>query len=143
MIRILSDNQILLGYGSFKTTFYVQFTIYYGCFLLIQTPIFWTTLSQNCFCLEHISGKDNKARLDATLLGDSTPSKSTVCYWVGEFASNLGEPSTDRPIEMTTPENIKKFYKMFIGDRRTFFNQNLFYFSIRTYGEIFHRKYFT
>ncbi|XP_055306592.1 histone-lysine N-methyltransferase SETMAR-like, partial [Sitodiplosis mosellana] len=73
------------------------------------------------FCLENMSGKDIKARLDATL-GDSAPSKTTVYSWVNEFArgrtSCEDEHRSGRPNELTTPENIKKVYKMVKDDRR-------------------------
>lgn len=73
------------------------------------------------FCLEHMSGKDIKARLDATL-GASAPSKATVYNWVNEFArgrtSCEDEHRAGRSIEVTTPENIKKVYKMVMDDRR-------------------------
>lgn len=73
------------------------------------------------FCLEHMSGKDIKARLDATL-GSSAPAKSTVYSWVAEFGrgrtSCEDEHRTGRPIEVVTAENVKKVYKMIMGDRR-------------------------
>lgn len=73
------------------------------------------------FCLEHMSGKDIKARLDSTL-GDTAPSKATVYNWVNEFArgrtSCEDEHRAGRPIEVATPENAKKIYKMVMNDRR-------------------------
>lgn len=73
------------------------------------------------FCLEHMSGKDIKARLDSTL-GDSAPSKATVYNWVNEFArgrtSCEDEHRSGRPIEVVTQENVQKVYKMVMGDRR-------------------------
>lgn len=73
------------------------------------------------FCLENMTGKDIKARLDSTL-GDSAPSKATVYNWVNEFArgrtSCEDEQRAGRSVEVTTPENDKKVYKMVMADRR-------------------------
>ena len=53
---------------------------------------------------------------------DFAPSKRTICYWFAEFEH--GRTDTDdgersgRPIEVVTPENIKKVHKLVISDRK-------------------------
>ena len=57
-----------------------------------------------------------------TCYPDSAPSKRTICYWFAEF--KRGRTDTDdgersgRPIEVVTPENIKKVHKLVISDRK-------------------------
>jgi histone-lysine N-methyltransferase SETMAR len=59
--------------------------------------------------------------LDSTL-GESAPSFTTVKYWAVEFkrgrTSCQDEHRSGRPIEVTTPEMVKKFHKMVLDDRR-------------------------
>lgn len=54
--------------------------------------------------------------------GTSAPSKTTICRWFSEFKS--GRTNTEdaersgRPIEATTPENIKKVHRIVLDDRK-------------------------
>lgn len=54
--------------------------------------------------------------------GDSSPSKATICRWFAEF--KRGRTSTEdaersgRPIEATSPENIKKVHRLVLNDRK-------------------------
>lgn len=72
----------------------------------------------------HKKGKNNaeiKAELDE-VYGEYAPSLATVKFWKAEFVrgrtSVLDEPSTGRPMEVTTPEMINKVHDMIMADRR-------------------------
>jgi histone-lysine N-methyltransferase SETMAR len=73
------------------------------------------------FHLKGLSPTNIKAELDSTL-GESAPSFITVKYWAAEFKrgrmSCQDEHRSGRPIEVTTPEMVKKFHKMVLDDRR-------------------------
>lgn len=53
---------------------------------------------------------------------DSAPPKSTIIYWYGEFkrgrTSTSDAERSGRPIEVVTPENIKKIHKMILENRK-------------------------
>lgn len=73
------------------------------------------------FHLEGKSSKEIKSRLDA-VLGDSSPSFSTVSFWVAEFKRGRthtnDDPRSGRPKTATTPEIIDKIHDMVLADRR-------------------------
>ncbi|GFS49076.1 mariner transposase [Trichonephila clavipes] len=68
------------------------------------------------FYLKDLIATNIKAKLDSTL-GESTPSFTTVKYWVAEFkrshTSCQDMHRSDRPIEVTTPEMVKKIHKVY------------------------------
>jgi len=63
------------------------------------------------FHLKGLSPTNIKTELDSTL-GESAPSFTTIKYWVAEFkrgrTSYQDERRSGRPIEVTTPEMVKK-----------------------------------
>ena len=73
------------------------------------------------FHLKGLSPTNIKAELDFTL-GESDLSFTTVKYWVAEFKrrriSCQNEHHSGRPIEVITPDMVKKFHKMILDDRR-------------------------
>jgi histone-lysine N-methyltransferase SETMAR len=73
------------------------------------------------FHLKGLSPTNIKAELDSTL-GESAPSFTTIKYWVAEFkrgrTSCQDEHRSGRPMEVTTPEMVKKIHKMILDDRR-------------------------
>jgi len=73
------------------------------------------------FHLKGLTPTNIKAELDSTL-GESAPSFTTIKYWVAEFkrgrTSCQDEHRSGRPIEVITPEIVKKIHKMVLDDRR-------------------------
>jgi histone-lysine N-methyltransferase SETMAR len=73
------------------------------------------------FHLKGLSPTNIKAELDSTL-GESAPSFTTPKYWAAEFkrgrTSCQDQHRSGRPIELTTPEMVKKMHKMVLDDRR-------------------------
>ena len=73
------------------------------------------------FHLEGRTATEIKSRLDA-VLGGSSPSFSTVSFWVSEFRRGRkqtgDEPRTGRPKTATTPEIVDKVHVMVLDDRR-------------------------
>lgn len=72
----------------------------------------------------HLKGKmatQIKSRLDA-LLGDSSPSLSTVSFWDSEFkcgrTRTCDKPRSGRPKTATTPEIVDKGHDTVLADRR-------------------------
>lgn len=73
------------------------------------------------FNLKGLSPTNIKEELDSTL-GESSPSFTTVKYWVAEFKRGRtncqDEPRSGRPNEVTSPEMVKKIHKIVLDDRR-------------------------
>ncbi|KZC10691.1 Histone-lysine N-methyltransferase SETMAR [Dufourea novaeangliae] len=72
----------------------------------------------------HSEGKtatEMKPRLDA-VLGNASPSFSTVNFWVSEFkrgrSHTIDAPCSGRPKTATTPEIVDKIHDMVLADRR-------------------------
>ncbi|EYC30978.1 hypothetical protein Y032_0004g1883 [Ancylostoma ceylanicum] len=78
------------------------------------------------FQLEGKTATEIKSRLDA-VLGDSSPSFSTVSFWVLEFRRGRkrseDESRAGRPKSATTPEIIDKVHDMVLDDRRVKVNE--------------------
>ncbi|GFV98978.1 mariner transposase [Trichonephila clavipes] len=72
---------------------------------------------------ESLSPTNIKTELDSTL-GESTPSLTTVKYWIAEFIYKRGCMScqdkhrSGQPNEVMTPEMEKKIHKVVLDDRR-------------------------
>ena len=62
-----------------------------------------------------------KAQLDNHYT-DSDPGKSTIIEWYAEFkrdrTNTEDAPRSGRPKEVVTPENIKKFHKIVLENRK-------------------------
>lgn len=74
------------------------------------------------FCLKGKSATEIKTEMDS-VLGDSAPSKSTVCSWVSEFkrgrTSTIDEPRSGRPKTASSDKMIEKIHRMILNDRRS------------------------
>lgn len=73
------------------------------------------------FYLEGKTATEIKTRLDA-VLGNASPSFSTVSFWVSEFkrgrTHTSDESRSGRPKSATTPEIVDKVHDMVLEDRR-------------------------
>ena len=73
------------------------------------------------FHLKGLSPTNIKAVLDSTV-GETAPSSTTVKYWVAKFKrrrmSCQHENRSGRPIEVSTPDTVKKIHKMVLDDRQ-------------------------
>jgi len=73
------------------------------------------------FYLKKWTAAQIKAELDE-VHGDSTPALRTVYFWINEFKKGQiptkDEACPGRPIEVTTPEMIRKIHRIVIEDRR-------------------------